>query len=120
MFFNNIFNYLNISNSKIIIGSIISLLIFTINLETDPRLGNIWYRVNTKGIKVVNFKNILGFFTKPFSNRFFWTREYITINPYIFCPIFILILHYYDIYITQILKYDTQPDTNYSELLSVT
>lgn len=95
-------NFLKIDKNTILIGTIVALVIFILNMEVDPKLRNIWYRTDVTGIKVINFSNIRGFFIAPFKNLIFWYPRYITINPYLFCYTFLLVLKHYHIHVDKV------------------
>ena len=100
--YKNIINFLKIDKNTFLIGTIVALLTFILNMETDPKLRNIWYRIDHSGVKVINFANIIGFFTAPFKNLIFWHPRYITLNPYLFCYVFLITLKYYHNYFNNV------------------
>ena len=104
--YKNFFNFFKIDKKSFIVGTTIALCIFILNMEIDPKLGNVWYRINHTGVKVINFTNIIGFFTAPFKNLIFWHPMYITLNPYLFCYVFLLVLKYYHNHVNSIIFYE--------------
>jgi hypothetical protein len=68
-------------------GFIISLIIFTLNLELNPQLGNIWYRIDENKEYRIRPKNLLEYFIKPFKDTTFWHPKLWDINPYMFTTI---------------------------------
>ena len=68
--------------------------IFLSYLELSPKLGNIWYRVAEDGKKHINLGSLKEFFTKPFTNSFFWWPKYWDINIYIGLYLTIVIINF--------------------------
>ena len=101
--YKNFLNFFKIDKKTFIIGTTVALFIFVINMEIDPKLGNIWYRIDHTGVKVINFANVIGFFKAPFKNLIFWHPRYVTLNPYLFCYVFSLTLKYYHNHVTNII-----------------
>ncbi len=63
----------------------IFLLFFILNLETDNKLGNIWYRITDNNIKKFSPNNIISFFILPFNPtyNYLWYPSVWVTNPYI-------------------------------------
>ncbi len=51
---------------------LLSFIIFLLYLELSPKLGNIWYRLNSENIKVINISSIINFLIYPLHNINFW------------------------------------------------
>lgn len=51
---------------------LLSFIIFLLYLELSPKLGNIWYRLNSENIKVINISSIITFLIYPLQNISFW------------------------------------------------
>ncbi len=65
-------------------GVVIGLVIFTLYLELNPKLGNIWYRQDSMGIKRISPKALLEYFKKPFQSIMLWNPKNWDLNPYMF------------------------------------
>lgn len=76
----------------IYIGLPIFFLFFIINLETDKKMGNIWYRINSKGFKQVNLTNIIPFLYLPLYNYHFWLPNMWINNIYLSSIVFLYFL----------------------------
>jgi len=73
----------------------VCLLIFVIwflNLELNPQLGNIWYRTNHLGNRSFTIVNVLRFIKGPFLETIFWNWSMWDVNWITF---YILWLSYY-------------------------
>lgn len=68
-------------------GYIIGLIIFALYLELNPKIGNVWYRIDENNEYQVKPSNILEYFVKPFKDRTFWKPRFWDINPYTFSTI---------------------------------
>ena len=71
-----------------------SFIIFLSYLELSPKLGNIWYRYNSKNIKTINLKSLFNFISYTFKNKDFWYLSNWDLNIiiyYIFTNIIFLI-----------------------------
>lgn len=75
----------------------IFIFFFIINLELDPKMGSVWYRINSMGYKNFNYQGILVYFTSPFKNTILWNYKLWRFNPYVSAYIFMLIIKYLDI-----------------------
>ena len=87
---NKLFYNTNNTNIYIAEGYIIGIIIFILYLELNPKLGNIWYRINENKLYQFRPQNILQYFIKPFTNIIFWYPINWDINPYIFSTIITL------------------------------
>jgi len=67
----------------VIIATMLYSIGFIIYLELSPRLGNIWYRTGSDGLKHINFSGLIEFVYKPFTHGFFWRPQFWDINIYI-------------------------------------
>jgi antibiotic biosynthesis monooxygenase (ABM) superfamily enzyme len=68
------------------------IVIYLLNLEFNPSLGNIWIRPDEFGIKRIVLKNVLNFFVLPLKNIEFWKPKFWDVNPYTF---FIIIFGFF-------------------------
>lgn len=68
-------------------GYIIGLIIFALYLELNPKIGNVWYRINENKLYQIRPQNLLEYFIKPFKDFTFWNPRYWDINPYMFSTI---------------------------------
>ena len=88
----NIKGYLYISPTKLILGYLVYLAIFSIYLEVSPKLKNIWIRRDSNNVIHFRPAGILLMLLKPFTNIFFWYPSLWDINYYVGGYIFTLIL----------------------------
>lgn len=65
-------------------GITLGIILFTINLELNPKLGNILFRDNSIGRRVFNPFALLDYFKIPFINYIFWKPRNWDLNIYIF------------------------------------
>lgn len=88
----NSMEFLYIPPKILLLGYSIYLIIFSIYLETSPKLTNIWLRKDSNNIIRFRPAGILSMLMKPFSNIFFWYPSLWDINYYVGGYIFTLIL----------------------------
>ena len=62
------------------IAFVISTIIFAIYVEISPKMKNIWYRVNSDGIKTIQLENLFHLMYGPFIYSFYWIPSYYDIN----------------------------------------
>jgi hypothetical protein len=62
---------MKLSNS-ILLGSSLYFLLFSAYLELNPKLTNIWYRIDSSGLRSINLESYWHFITRPFSMSEFW------------------------------------------------
>ena len=86
---NKIIDFFKIEYSIIKKGLPIFLLFYIINLELDPKMGNIWYRINQYGKKQFNLGGIINMFISPLNNYILWHYKLWSINPYIMAYLFL-------------------------------
>lgn len=78
--------------NDLLLSLIIFIIVYLINLEFNPGLGNIYIRPNESNQKILVLKNIIPFFVLPFRNLNFWKPSLWDVNPYtLFLIIFIII-----------------------------
>ena len=78
--------------NKLFAAFIISIIIFGIYVEINPKMTNIWYRVNSEGIKSIQLDNLLELMTGPFRYIFYWYPNYWDINYFIYLIITFVII----------------------------
>ena len=90
---------------------IISIVIFSIYIEITPGLSNIWYRVNSKGNKVICINYLISYILEPFHNKILWTYKLWDINSIIFISTLMILL-----YLTNyIIKFIINKNKNHKE-----
>ena len=67
--------------------------LFFLYLEASPKLGNIWMRTTSEGIKRCNLGGFIKFFYEPFRNSFFWKPQFWDLNIYVGSYIFVILLN---------------------------
>ena len=77
---------------NLILAFIISFVIFAIYVEVNPKMTNIWYRVNSEGIKTIQLDNLLQLISGPFRYIFYWFPNYWDINYFIYLIIIFIII----------------------------
>jgi hypothetical protein len=77
---------------NLILAFIISIIIFAIYVELNPKMTNIWYRVNSEGIKTIQLDNLLQLISGPFRYIFYWFPNYWDINYIIYLIIIFIII----------------------------
>jgi len=78
--------------NKLLTAFIISVIIFGIYVEVNPKMTNIWYRVNSEGIKTIQLDNLLELITGPLRYIFYWYPNYWDINYFIYLIITFVII----------------------------
>lgn len=74
----------------LILNSIITIL-FIIYIEYN--VGNIFIRINSSGIKVLNFGSLFNYLINPLYNKFLWNIHLLDVN-YIFVILFLNLTYY--------------------------
>ena len=74
----------NNTNLYLMEGATIGLIIFTLYLELNPRLGDVWYRQDSNNIRRIYPNSLLEYFKKPFQNKILWYPQNWDLNPYTF------------------------------------
>jgi hypothetical protein len=69
---------------NLLLASIISTIIFALYVELNPRMTNIWYRLNSEGNKTIQLKNLFELMMGPFKYDFYWYPQYFDINYFIY------------------------------------
>ena len=88
-----------IINRNYIEGIIIGTFIFFIYIEISPRMGNIWYRTNSKGKKELKPINMLNYIKTNTQKKVMWYPKLWDINYFIFVTIFTYLYNKIKIYI---------------------
>lgn len=73
---------------------LISLLIFAYYIECSSGLGNIWYRVNSLGDRVVRIDYFISYLIEPLRNPILWNYKLWDSNSIIFISIMTLTIYY--------------------------
>jgi hypothetical protein len=84
---------MKLSNS-ILLGSTLYFLIFSAYLELNPKLTNIWYRIDSSGLRSINLESYLHFITRPFSMIEMWYPQNWDINYFVGASITIGLLYW--------------------------
>jgi hypothetical protein len=66
------------------IATIISLFIFAIYVEINPKLTNIWYRLNANNVRVISLGGLFELIKAPLFNNYYWQLQFWDINYYIY------------------------------------
>ena len=66
---------------QILIFNIIITFLFLLYIEIS--VGNIWFRINSDGLRNINLISMIDFLFKPLYNKFLWNIQLLDIN-YIF------------------------------------
>ena len=61
-------------------GAALGFLGFISYLELNPRLTNIWYRIESDGLRHFNIRAILHYLSYPFTSTLFWQPENLDLN----------------------------------------
>ena len=69
--------------NNLILAFIISIVFFAIYVEINPSMTNIWYRVNSNGVKTIQLDNLLYLMSGPLRYIFYWFPNYWDINYFI-------------------------------------
>jgi len=77
---------------NLILALIISIIIFGIYVEINPKMTNIWYRVNSEGIKTIQLDNLLELMSGQLRYIFYWFPNYWDINYFIHLIIIFVII----------------------------
>ena len=83
----------------VIIYTIVSIIIYILYLEVNPKITGIWLRKDHNNKIVLTLYNLKDFFLYPFKNKKMWLPNIWDMNPYISIPIltstFLLIKNYF-------------------------
>ena len=80
---------------NLLIASIISLIIFAIYVEVNPKMTNIWYRINSEGHKTIQINNLFELMRGPLKYDFYWHVQYYDINYFIYLITIFIMLELY-------------------------
>ncbi len=75
-----------------LISGVLIFIIWFLNLELNPGLGNIWYRTNVNNEKSFTFVNVFNILKSPFTSLDFWSVEMFDVNIVTFVLFFIVII----------------------------
>jgi hypothetical protein len=68
---------------NIISSFIISFISFGLYVELNPKIGNIWWRINSQGNKEIRINNLFALMFAPFYYLFYWLPNMWDINFFI-------------------------------------
>ena len=88
--------YLIVKNA--ILSFIFSTIIFAIYVELSEGMGNIWYRTNDTGNKVIYLESLWGLMMAPFRYKFYWWYEYLDLNFFMYWALMFIIFQYISVY----------------------
>jgi hypothetical protein len=77
----------------ILISLSISFPLWLLNLQFNPKIGNVWIRPDETGERVFCYKSIINVLKEPFINWYFWKPCNWDINFYTFFGITYLIIY---------------------------
>lgn len=80
--------------SNILFALIISTIIFALYVEINPKMTNIWYRINSNGIKTIQLQNLFELMLGPLKYSFYWYPNYFDINYFIHFLIVLSIIEF--------------------------
>lgn len=80
--------------NSILLGASLYFLIFSAYLEINPKLTNIWYRIDSSGSRSINLESYWYFITRPFSMIEFWYPYNWDMNYFVGATITIGILYW--------------------------
>jgi len=69
---------------NLFLAFVISTIIFGIYVELNPKITNIWYRINSEGVKTIQIYNLLYLMSGPLNYLFYWSPNYLDINYFIY------------------------------------
>jgi hypothetical protein len=76
-------------------GYSLYFIFFTIYVEVNPGLTNIWYRVASDGMKHINLSSYWNFITSPFTEIQFWYPENWDMNYFLGATVTTGLLYYF-------------------------
>ena len=79
---------------NIILSFIISTIIFAIYVELSDGMGNIWYRINDSGDRVIMIESLWTLMMAPIYYRFYWWFEYFDLNFFIYWGLIFITVKY--------------------------
>ena len=76
---------------NLLISFIISVIIFTLYVELNPKITNVIFVKSNNDYKIIEFKNLINLMIGPFKYDFYWLPTYLDVNFIIyFVVVFIL------------------------------
>jgi hypothetical protein len=66
-------------------------VVWMIYLEFSSKLGNIWWRINSKGQREFQLDGLLSMISYPLKNMNFWNPQFWDLNIYVILAIFSVI-----------------------------
>jgi hypothetical protein len=76
---------------NLFISFIISVIIFILYVELNPKITNVLFVKSTNDYKIIEFKNLINLMIGPFKYDFYWLPNYLDVNYIIyFVVVFIL------------------------------
>ncbi len=79
---------------NILLAFIISTFIFAIYVELNPKMTNIWYRINSEGNKTIQLENLFELMLGPLKYSFYWLPNYFDINYFIHFLVILIIIEF--------------------------
>lgn len=77
---------------NLLLATTISTVIFALYVELNPRMTNIWYRINSEGIRTIQLGNLFELMAGPLKYDFYWYPQYFDINYFTYLIIVFIIL----------------------------
>lgn len=75
-----------------LLAILISTFIFALYVELSPKLTNIWYRINSNGIRTIQLQNLFTLMMGPLKYDFYWYPSYFDINYFVYLFIIFILL----------------------------
>lgn len=61
-------------------GSAIGFMLFLLYLELNPKMTNVWFRVEADGKRRFNFDSLVNYLTHPFRSHVLWKPQNLDLN----------------------------------------
>jgi hypothetical protein len=81
--------------NSIALGSSLYFVLFSAYLELNPKLTNIWYRIDSSGFRSINLESYWHFITRPLVSIDFWYPENWDMNYFLGATITIGLLYWF-------------------------
>jgi hypothetical protein len=81
---------------NLFITFILSLVIFSLYVELNPKITNILFVKTSKEYKIIEFTNLINLIIGPFKYDFYWLPSYLDVNYIVYFIVVFIFVECYD------------------------